>query len=337
MIRARLAAVLLLAFAAPAAAQVVAGTSRGVLVAHDGIVELFDESARPIWSAPGVDHAAKVIVAGERAAIVDPWANQVRIVALRNGDGTTTHTAETPVDALFLHGDLYLLARDARVLERIGADGARTSVNVAADPAFLRQSSGLLYVYSRLGGLLQEIDPAGTIRRTVAAGPFAAGMEVDGRTAYFVFPREAKLVSIDLEKMEVRRSVAAGGAPTSVAITRRGSAVSAPLLAIADPAAKRLWITEGSQSVGAAFGRGFLRGLLGLGLFRPRSAEFPTGIDRVVAGGGVTLAFDSATGTLYRARGSGAVPLAQGLAPQSFAVAGNRVALWSGDTLRYEQ
>ena len=325
----------LLAGAVPAGAQIVATTPGGVVVAHDGVVELFDQSGRTIWSAPGLDSATRIAVADDRIAIVDAWHDRARIVSLHDGTGPTISAPATPVDALFHGRDLFVLGRDSRTLERIGADGTRTVTDVAADPAFLRESAGMLYVYSRTPGLLQEIDPRGVLRRTLPIASFAADMQVDGRTAYFVYPGEAKLVAIDLEKMELQRSVPAGGAPTALALVRRGNAVTAPQLAVADPSAKRLWITEGAQSFGAAFARGFMRGLLGLGIFRPTSADFPTGVDRVVSTGGVTLAFDSASGTLYRSDRGRAQIIAEGIGPKAFTIDRGLVAIWMEGRLRY--
>ena len=52
-----------------------------------------------------------------------------------------------------------LLAGAGQTLECLGAK--RASVSLAPDPVFLRASGGLLYVYSRLEGIVQEIDPTG--------------------------------------------------------------------------------------------------------------------------------------------------------------------------------
>lgn len=330
----RCLALLLCAFALPAGAQVAAATAQGIVVAHDGRIDLFDAEGRQKWAAPGVERATAVTSDGERVAVLDAWSNRVRIARLDDGAGETLTTAETPVAAAFVRGNLFVLSRDASALERIARGGARSMTLVAADPALLRVRGEKLYVYSRRDGILQEISAGGGVLRRAAVGSFASDLEIDGNSAYLLFPRQARLVMVDLQRLEVVRSVAAGGVPVDLAVTGRGTALSAPRLAIADPAAKRVWRTEGAQSVGAAFGRGFLRGLLGLGLFRANSSEFPSGVDRVESRGGIAVAFDSATGTLYRLGASKPVALAQDLPPQAFAIAGGGVAIWEKGRLR---
>jgi hypothetical protein len=305
-------------------------TSRGLIVAHDGVVELRD-GGRIVWSASGVDQATDIVAGHTRIALLDAWANRARIVSLADGQGTTFTTAETPIAGAFVDDDLYLIARDSNEIERIRADGSRQSLPVSPDPAFIRTAGSTIYVYSRVKGVLQEIaaDHAQLhVSRDLELPPFASDMEVDGRTVYLIYPRAATMVTADLDKFEIGRSVAVGGAPTDLAIARRGNALSAPLIAIADPAAKRLWMTEGAQSAGAAFGRGFLRGFLGLALFRPGGAEFPRGIDRVVAGEGVTLAYDSSSGTLYRTGRGRAAVIAENVDPQGFAIADGKIVYW---------
>lgn len=323
-----------MALAMPSLADVVAATSRGVVVAHDGVVDLHSNGRR-VWAAPGVDEPSKIIVSEERVAILDAWANRARVVSLHDGTGTTFATGESPVAGVFAGSDLYLIARDANRVERITNDGLRESVGVAADPAFVGLSASHLYVYSRVEGVLQEI-PVGkavAVSRQASVPPYASDMEIDGRTAYLIYPREAKLVTVNLDRLQITTTAAVGGAPSDIAIARRGTALSAPLIAVADPAAKRVWMTEGAQSVGAAFGRGFLRGFLGLGVSRSRSADFPRGVDRLAAGDGVTLSFDTSSGTLYRMGRPEVSVVAEKLEPQAFAIANGKVVFWRAGTL----
>jgi len=127
--------------------------------------------------------------------------------------------------------------------------------------------------------------------------------------------------------------IPAGVVPVDLAVTSRGSGLSASRLAIADPSAKRVWVVEGQESVARAVTRGFLRRLLGLGLFAPASSEFPTGVDRVVSRGAMTVAYDSTTQTLYRIKGSHGTPIARGIAPNAFAIADGTVAVWQNGAL----
>jgi hypothetical protein len=164
---------------------------------------------------------------------------------------------------------------------------------------------------------------------------FASGMEISGKTGYVLYPRDAELVAVNLETFTLQSTASAGGTPVDLAIVSEGNALSAPRIAIADPAAKRVWITEGAQSVGSAFGRGFLRGLLGLGLFRPSSSDFPTGIDRVESRSGVTLAYDASGKTLYRSKSGDVRRITEGIAPQAFTIAGGRIAFWRDGSLQW--
>lgn len=319
--------------ATTADAQIVRGTPNGIAVARNGVIEMYDDNARLKWRVAGVENPSHLAADNDRLAVLDSWANRVCVVSARDGEGRTLVTAETPVAALFAGGALFVVGRDANVVERLAADGSRTTVTVAPDPVFIRESAGRVYLYSRRDGVLQELSHDGRIIRSATVGAFASDFEADGAAAYFLFPAESRMVVVDLGDLEVQRSVAIGAVPSDLAVVRSGNALSAPLLAVADPGALRLWRTEGAQSVGAAFGRGFLRGLLGLNLFRPRNAELPTGVDRVVSRGAVTLAFDSATGTLYRSRGERSERIAQGIAHQAFAIVGTKIAVWHAGRL----
>jgi len=309
---------LALLFAMNAGAQAIAVTPRGTVVAHDRSLELHD-GARIVWRADGVANPSLVVANDQQAAAIDPLANEVAISDLASGRATITKTGETPVDALFLGRDLYILNRDSRTLQRGSA-----TIALAADPAFLRESRGTLYVYSRLEGVLQEIGTRPfAIRRTLKIAPFASDMQLDASFAYLTYPRAGKLVIVDLAKMKPYGEQKVGAVPISVAIVSRK-------LAVADPSAKRVWMIEGAQTFSQAVARGFLRGLIGLGLNRNRTWQFPSGIDRVLARGSSWIAYDSSTGTIYR---SGR-PIAQSVGPHAFALTREGIVWWDDTALR---
>ncbi len=323
--------VLMLFIVASANAQVVATAGRGYLAAHDDQVELFDEQAKRIWTADGVDMPSRIAVGSDRAAVIDSFHNIVHTYDLATGRTERMATGETPIDARFIGRDLYTLDRDASRIERVGGG----SIAVAPDPAFMRIANGRIYVYSRLDGIVQEIDPTSMrVTRTVTLAPFASAFEVDGRTGYLLYPRDAKLRTFALSTMRRGGDIAAGAVPVDLAIASRSNALSASRLVIADPSAKRVSVVEGSQSVAAAVARGFIRGLLGLGLFRPRSSSFPTGVDRVATRGAITVAYDSTTQTLYRLKGSKGIVIARELGADAFAVGDGVVAVWQSGALR---
>ncbi|MBV8518320.1 MAG: hypothetical protein JO197_13060 [Acidobacteria bacterium] len=311
--------------AAPlATAQLLIDTPRGVVAAHDGRVELADR-----WRVDGVANATSIAASSDRVAVLDALHNEAVIVELASGRVTRVATAETPIAALFVSGELYVLARDARVLQHVGG----ASIPLAADPAFVRAANGRLYVYSRVDGVLEEIERDRVVRRATIA-PFASDLEVDGANAYLLFPRDARVRVVDLRTLRVSDTLAAGAVPVDVALAGGGSALTAPILAVADPSAKRVWLTEGTQSMTQAVARGFLRGVLGLGLFANRSSEFPTGIDRVVARGSRWLAYDSSSGTLYRVTRQKSTVVATGIAPGAYALTAGGIAFWQNGRVR---
>lgn len=304
-------------------AAIVVATTHGVLVAQSGSLTMYDETAtKIIWSSDGVQTPTGIATSKDRAAVIDALGNAVRVVDLGSGRGTLVQTGESPIDAAFIDSRLFLLERDARALEMIGADGTRASIPIAADPAFLRVWNDRLVVYSRVGGVLQEIATGPlAVRRTLAVRPFASDFEIADNVAYLVYPRAAKIAAISLATMQPIRETGAGAVPVDLAITSH-------TLAVADPSAKRIWTVEGEESFARAFARGFLRGLIGLGL-TSQNRDFPTGIDRVIVRGRELYAYDSSSGTLYR----GTKAIAQGVAPQAFTIGPGGVYVWS-DTVR---
>lgn len=312
-------------------AVVIAATNRGVLVARDGSIEMVDRTAtNVIWKSEGLPTPARIVTSDDQAAIIDSLANEVRIVDLNTGRGRTMEVGETPIDGVFVNRQFYLLERDARTLERIGTDGARASINVAADPTFIRAVNGRLYVYGRTAGALQEITTTPfAIARTATVGAFASDFETDGKNAYLVFPRPAKIGVVALASMKAGGNIAIGAVPVDLALMSR-------TLAVADPSAKRVWMTQGQESFAQAFARGFLRGLLGLGI-SPANRDFPTGIDRVLVRGSRLYAYDSSSGTLYRFAKSKSSVIANSVAPQAFSVGPGGVYVWDDAVRRLQR
>jgi hypothetical protein len=316
----------------PTLAQSIAATAHGFVVAHDNRVDLYDEAGRSVvWSVNGVAHPTAIITSGDHAAVVDALANEVAILDCANHHAILTSTGETPIDGVFVYGDLYLLERDARAVERFTPNGGRTSIRTAADPAFLTAGNDHVYVYARLGGELEEIsiEPF-AVRRTVSVPPFASDLESDARNVYLVYPRGAKLATISLTTMTSSLS-SVGAVPIDLAF--EGSNV-----AVADPSAKRVWIVEGAQSFSQAFARGFLRGLFGTGSARRNgNRDFPTGVDRVIVRDGRWFAYDSASGTLYAVIKSKSSLIAKDIGPRQFAIAAHGVFIWDDAVRRLQK
>ena len=320
--RMRGALLALLFLATPAFAQVLTSTSAGIVVAHDGKIEL-----RGRWSVDGPQHPTEIIASAERVAVLDALENEAVIVELASGRATNIKTAETPIAATFIGDELYILARDARVLQH-----GSTRIALAPDPAFLRQSNGRLYVYSRTAGVLEEIE-RGRVTRRFSLPPFASDFEISGSIAYLVYPRDARVRTYDLGTMKSAGEIAVGGVPSDLAFAGGGTALTARVLAVADPSAKRVWLQEGTQSMTQAIARGVLRGFLGLGLFGSRASQFPTGVDRVAIRGKTWIAYDSSSGTLYRFTKQKSSIVAKNVAPGAFALTPDGVAWWDGTSV----
>jgi hypothetical protein len=308
--------------ALPAFGQVLTATPRGVVVAHDRRLELPGR-----WTADGVAHPTTLVASIDRVALLDALNNEAVVAELDSGKTTRLRTAETPIAAAFVNRELYILARDARVLQHGAA-----RIALAADPSFLRQSNGRLYVYSRVGGVLEEIERDRVTRR-IHVAPFASDFEVSGTTAYLVYPREARIRTFDLARMQPAGELAVGAVPVDLAFAGGGTALTARLLAVADPSAKRVWLQEGTQSMTQAIARGALRGFLGLGLFGARASEFPTGVDRVAIRGNLWIAYDSSSGTLYRFTRRSSSVVARNVPPHGFTLTADGVAWWNGTSV----
>lgn len=311
---------LLLTF--PAAAQVLTHTSRGIVLAQPGRVQLAGG-----WSADGVENPTAIVPGNTKVAVLDALNDEAVVIDLKTGKARRLKTAATPIAAAFLGDELYVLARDARVLQH-----GQITIPLEADPAFLRQRQGRLYVYSRAAGIIQEID-GDRVTRRVSIAPYASDFEISGDTGYLVYPHDARVRTVDLETMKTSGEVVVGAVPVDLAFAGGGTALTARILAVADPSSKRIWLAESNQSTAQAIARGFLRGFLGLGLFGSRSSQFPTGVDRVVTRGKNWVAYDSSSGTLYHFTRNQSSVVAKGIAPGAWALTEAGVAWWNGTSV----
>lgn len=307
--------------ALPAFPQVLTDTSHGVVAAHDGRIE---------WEShdvAGVESATFIAADAHRAVVLDALNNQAVIVDLATGGAQRLRTAETPIAAIFANRELYILARDARLLQRPGGD----DIPLDTDPSHLAESDGRVFVYSRTAGVLREI---GGGRWDVPA--FASDVEIAGERVFLTYPREGKVRVGRLGAMEPpgpmgpMEELRIGAVPTDLAFAGGGTALTARILAVADPSAKRVWLAESTQSMAKAVARGFLRGLLGLGLFGGRASRFPTGVDRVETRGTVWVAYDSSSRTLYHFTRKQSSVIARDVAPHAWTLTEDGVAWWDG-------
>ena len=115
------------------------------------------------------------------------------------------------------------------------------------------------------------------------------------------------------------------------------TALTARTLAVADPSAKRVWMVQGAESFAQAIARGFLRGLIGLGLYGGGASQFPTGVDRVIVQSSRSYAYDSSSGTLYRFSKSKSTVVSKNVAPEGFAVGPGAVYVWDDAVRRLQR
>ncbi|HVE71406.1 MAG TPA: hypothetical protein VNI54_08570 [Thermoanaerobaculia bacterium] len=275
-------------------------TSKGVVTAHDHRIELAGA-----WRVDGVQHPTFIAAHEDRVVVLDAINNEAVIVE----DGRTERikTAETPIAASFVGDALFILARDGGVLHHVGGEDTQVRADLLKNE----------WLYSRATGALTKIGGA-----TVQVPPFASDLEVDGDTVYLTYPREAAVRSVRGGKVETLR---VGAVPVDLAI-------AGTMIAVADPSSKRIWITEGRQSVAEAFARGFIRGFLGLSSGR-RDREFPTGVDRVATRGRVWIAYDSSSGTLYSFTKKQSTVIARNVPANGWTLTANGVAWWDGTSV----
>jgi hypothetical protein len=315
----------------------VAVTSRGVAVAHDGVVDLYKfKSLERVWRVDGVAYPGAMAADDHRVVVLNPIANVARVVDLATGTTTSFATGETPVAAAFIEKQLYVLARDARAVERIAMDGTKTSVKIGAAAQSFVPVGDKIYVYSSIDGLFQEITTSPfAVARQVRIAPFASSFDTEGANGYFTYPNKRLLLIVDIKKMEVLGDTKIGSSPIDVHFAGDATLFSPRMLGIADPSDHRVWLIAVQQGTIEAFARGFLRGLSGFAPNGAVSTAFPTGIDRVISNGMHWLAFDSLTGTLYELKKKTTVELGRDLPPRAFALAlaGSDLYLWRDGTL----
>lgn len=292
-----------------------------------GTIDLVDLNQGTTRSIPSdLEHPTQIVIAadGREAFVVDAMENRGAIVNIPEGTSRPIILGETPVDAIYFGGNIFVLCRDSAEVRRIRGDGTWESLPVSRGSSRLRIARGLLYAYDPQDGSIQEISPASlTILRSGSTERFASDFEVDGTSGYLVFPRSGRLIVVSLDKLSETGRLNVGAVPIDVALETDRTRLSAGSVAVADPSSKKIWRTERSQSFTEAFARGFARGLLGLGLFAPKSTEFPRGVDRIQVAGGSQAALDSSSGNLYATRGGRSTLVATGMTGVSFDLGSN--------------
>ncbi|HXI12887.1 MAG TPA: hypothetical protein VNM92_09585 [Thermoanaerobaculia bacterium] len=288
-----------------------------------------------IWRFDGPRHPRTVVFAPSgRGAVLDAVANSATIFSDRGA--RSLRVGETPVAALFVGETLFVACRDSRSLEKIDESGTRQVLPTASDVSAAATSGRRIYLYSRVDGTVEEFGSSPF--RSISKGriaPFASDLVLDDKVGYLSLPQSGEVVVFSLETLKITQRVPVGAVPVDLELERPADTLSARTLAVADPSSKRIWRTEGAQSDTAAFTRGFVRGLIGMGLYSPRSSSFPTGVDRIRSNGRETIAFDSSSATLYQVTKKGSRQIARDIGSEAFDLTSSSVLVWQQRLISY--
>lgn len=292
-----------------------------------GTIDLIDLNRGTTRSIPSdLEHPTSVVIAadGQEAFVLDAMENRGSFVSIPQEKLRPVSLGETPVDATYLGGDIFVLCRDSAEVRRIRSNGTWDALSISRGSSQLRVSGRLLYAYNPQEGSVHEISPSELrVLRSGSTERFASDFEVDGTSGYLVFPRSGRLIVVSLASLRESGRLNVGAVPIDLALETDRTRLTSGAVAVADPSSKKIWRTERSQSFSEAFARGFARGLLGLGLFAPKSTEFPRGVDRIRVGGGSQAALDSSSGNLYATRGGRSTLVARGMTGVSFDLGSN--------------
>ena len=310
MIRAMGFAVLALCAAAARAdvAMAWSGATGTIVVAHDGRIEGFDRAGeKRLWSADGIASPSSIVTSldGASVAILDGFDDRIAVVSVADGVVALHDTPGTPVAAAFFERDLWVVLRDVSKVRRIAANGDAIDLGVALDPALIAVSDQFVYVYSRAGGLLQEIDPRlAQARRIAPVGTGGSDLEIrlpkDEKAdliAHLCRPANGVIVRIDLRLME-SREMSNSGTPTDLAFVPWGAKLS---------------IDPGTSIIAD-----------------PEKQTY----DRVAISAAGVFAFDSNSGTVYRVEGRSAAKIATGQTATSFAATDDALFTWDAKSAR---
>jgi hypothetical protein len=318
--------------ASQASAAVLHSAGDDLLVAEGGSIASFDRAGVRRWRSTGVASPTTIASGRTLGAVCDALDGDITLFELANGRGSTVRVDGGPTEALFVGDDLYVLSSDAGELHRIRNGRRDANVAVGRQPAFLRQAEDRLIVYSRIDGMVRTFSVDLRPDKTLQLDAGGSDLETDGSYGYLALPQSAAVVTFSIETMRVEERLAIGAVPVDLAVEGKRTPLTAARLLVADPSSKKIWRSEGSQSFAGAVARGALRGALGLGLYTPRSAEFPTGVDRIATAGGKTIAFDSSKGELFLVGGKKSRRIADGVRWEELAITSEGIFGW--DRLR---
>lgn len=278
------------------AATVFSGAGALYYVSDGSTLRAFESSSlREVWRTK--ETAEQLVVDRTTGDVAAFDANHASIYDARGHALGRIPLSEAPLAAVLDHSSFLFTSRTRGTLQRATTSGSTSLADVGSEASLLRKRGDTIVAYSRIDGVATVLDGATT--RAIKLAPYASDLEIDGRFGYLTYPRRGKLAVFRLDGTTKPVELESGAVPVDAALRGEANALSAGEVLVADPSSKRVWRTERQQSTTQAVGRGFLRGLLGLGLYNGNSSSFPTGIDRIVTAGKLIYAYDTSSSTLY--------------------------------------
>lgn len=272
-------------------------------VARDGAIEIHTpDSASPITLAGAPDPVVLAVSEdGSRTAV----ASSDGTVLLLGPSERTTIDSSLAITELRFSGDVLWALDGLRGILLMEARGSFTRVGeFGPDSRMLATHEESVYLVAQSAREVVRIDSStGAVLHRGSIPDAAGDMTIAASGVYLTLPRTGEVLVLDRLGLVERERFRLGRAPTGVAITGTGGALGPATIWVADPATGGVISDEASQSMPAAISRGFLRGLLGLGLANARVHELPGRPSRVQAAAGGVIAQELTTGVLWSIRG----------------------------------
>ena len=237
-------------------------------------------STQPVWTVAGVKSPRLLVLSpdGRWAAAIDPISNRLALADLEQRTSRIHSLPETAVAASFFDGALFVVSRDARLLSKIDTLGGDTrTVEVPAGATHLIAGANGVIVYASLTGRAARFDSSSlrplATAQLPASGPTSrltakAGISSSPGAASSQPSRSRRSRSKTSARPAPFRSISPSKRPETQP-GRFGSLSQSPSFPSASGA------TRARSPAPEAFGRGFPRGLLGLGLYRTASGRLP--------------------------------------------------------------
>lgn len=293
-------------------------------IAREGRIEEWTRNGlSQSWEGPALP--AAMLHQGNRT-IVSGIDGELVVVDHHSGVASSVQLQQTVTEMIATPHGVVLLEGASGEIHLLREHEAAPLTSAGADAADGRYADGSLYLYSRAQRTISRVslDDGSSVIAPLSAVP--SDLEVDQSGVYVTYPEEGAVEVFDRISLASRERFRIGSAPVDLALASSSSLASGGSFVVADPAAGAVIRDERSRSVVSSFLRGFLRGLLGIGLARAEVFR-PDGRPDHVRVGRSVWAQDSASGKIWRIDGKQIAEI--GIAPAgAFAVSERDSAAW---------